>query len=95
MPILAAPLEALAALGLYQFCGIFSSLNTITGFILAGVPVYFITQRTPSGDTSEVAGRFRGWLGSIFGESRSQRGGWTRLATEADGEEVEMQTAPR
>lgn len=43
MPVFSAPLEALAAVG----------------FILAGVPMYYLTQRRTSGVTDEKAWRDR------------------------------------
>jgi len=79
MPVLAAPLEALAALG----------------FILAGVPVYFITQSSYAAQPDGLIGRFKAWAASLYPSSRVGRGGWTRLATEGEVEDVEMHTAPR
>ncbi|KIM24009.1 hypothetical protein M408DRAFT_332062 [Serendipita vermifera MAFF 305830] len=79
MPVLAAPLEALAALG----------------FILAGVPIYFLTQSNYANKPDGWIGRFKTWVLSLYNGANWGRGQWTRLATEGDGEEVEMHTAPR
>ncbi|EGN95941.1 hypothetical protein SERLA73DRAFT_185376 [Serpula lacrymans var. lacrymans S7.3] len=71
MPIFAAPLEAIAVLG----------------FVLAGIPVYYITTRN-----NEVKlPRFLGFLGPCIAWMRGERavgGGWEAVATE--GDEVEM-----
>lgn len=79
MPVLAAPLEALAALG----------------FILAGIPMYFLTQSEYANRPDSLLGRFKAWVNSLYSDGRLSRGGWTRVATEADPDEVEMHTAPR
>ncbi|KAG8758919.1 hypothetical protein FRC14_007115 [Serendipita sp. 396] len=88
MPVLAAPLEALSAVG----------------FILAGVPVYFLTQskwaNKPNGivvrtkawvnDPDGIISRTTQWIISMIPNQRFGRGGWTRLATDGDADEVEM-----
>ncbi|KAG8833528.1 hypothetical protein FRC17_010560 [Serendipita sp. 399] len=94
MPVLAAPLEALSAVV----------------FILAGVPVYFLTQskwaNKPNGivartkawvnDPDGIVSRSTQWIISKIPDHRIGRGGWTRLATEGDTDEVEMhETAQR
>ncbi|KAJ8078805.1 hypothetical protein PM082_013088 [Marasmius tenuissimus] len=70
MPIIAAPLEAIAVLG----------------FVLAGVPVYYLTRR----DANE-APRIITWLRSGFSKLRGRPPigeGWEAVATE--GDEMEM-----
>jgi hypothetical protein len=46
MPIIAAPLPAIAVLGLYLHWFFVSPARYVTGFVLAGVPVYYITHRS-------------------------------------------------
>jgi len=72
MPVIAAPLEALAALG----------------FILAGIPVYYITQRNEGPPTSGVSAAWSSFLARIRGRP-SPGAGWEAVATEGD-EQVEM-----
>lgn len=48
MPIIAAPLEAVAVLGadyLILSREVVTQLVSFTGFVLAGVPVYYLTHR--------------------------------------------------
>ncbi|CAG7846043.1 b(0,+)-type amino acid transporter 1 Short=b(0,+)AT1; AltName: Full=Glycoprotein-associated amino acid transporter b0,+AT1; AltName: Full=Solute carrier family 7 member 9 [Serendipita indica DSM 11827] len=84
MPIVAAPLEALSAIG----------------FIAAGVPVYFLTQSKWANQPDGFVSRVKGWIATAWAfsldrSSQLGRGGWTRLATEGDPDEVEMHAAPR
>ncbi|KAI0093863.1 L-methionine transporter [Irpex rosettiformis] len=75
MPIIAAPLEAMAVLG----------------FVLVGIPVYYLTQRRgPRDDTPVVIGKsiFQDWYARIRGRPTPGRG-WQAVATEGD-EQVEM-----
>ncbi|RDX56676.1 L-methionine transporter [Lentinus brumalis] len=75
MPIIAAPLEAMAVLG----------------FVLAGVPVYYLTQRPPS------EGPIQGFFASIVARIRGRPApgaGWQAVATEGD-EQLEMRTPVR
>lgn len=65
------------------------------GFILAGVPFYFLTQTAFGNNPENLFGRFKSWVSSLWSENRLRRGGWTRVATEGDGEEVEMSVAHR
>ena len=62
MPVVSAPLEALAAFG----------------FILAGVPVYFVTQREAR---ERIPGL--GWLGKLF--SGGSRAGTSALSGQSVG----------
>ncbi|KAI0721009.1 L-methionine transporter [Cerioporus squamosus] len=76
MPVIAAPLEAMAVLG----------------FVLAGIPVYYITQRPY---TSE--GPSQGFFASIVARIRGRPApgaGWEAVATEGD-EQLEMRTPVR
>jgi len=84
MPVVAAPFEALAALG----------------FIVAGIPVYYLTQ-TGSSDQSRSATGLRGSIIACLGNFKGRFGwgagrgqGWVPVSTEADGEEIAMATAP-
>ncbi|OCH94964.1 hypothetical protein OBBRIDRAFT_788707 [Obba rivulosa] len=81
MPVIAAPLEALAALG----------------FILAGVPMYYITQRNEGAPTSGISAIFANFFARLRGRP-SPDAGWEAVATEGD-EQVEMTeqsgTSPR
>jgi hypothetical protein len=95
MPVLAAPLEALAALGELNNITFYVTSPRILGFILAGIPFYLLTQTGVGSNPDSLFGRFRAWATSLWSETRLRRGGWTRVATEGDGEEVEMSTAPR
>lgn len=72
MPIIAAPLEAIAVLG----------------FVLAGIPVYYLTQRNEEGDPPVIVG----WFTSCFARLRGRPApgaGWQAVATDGD-EQVEM-----
>lgn len=72
MPIIAAPLEAIAVLG----------------FVLAGIPVYYLTN--PNRDQASLPA-FLGFFSSCFSRIRGQPSagtGWVAVAT--DGDEVEM-----
>jgi len=65
MPIIAAPLEALAVLG----------------FVLSGVPMYYITQR---GTSIALRNRFP-LLSRLYGQSTGTPGfGWEAVATDGD-----------
>jgi len=73
MPILAAPLEAMAALG----------------FILAGIPVYYLTQTSAELRSDSMWGRTSSFFGSLFGRFGSKRAdGWVPVSTE--DEPIEM-----
>jgi len=77
MPIIAAPLEAMAVLG----------------FVLVGIPVYYMTQRSgPHDDTPVIIAVFQDWWAKIRGKPTPGRGGgWQAVATEGDEhEQVEM-----
>lgn len=83
MPVVAAPFEALAALG----------------FIVAGIPVYYLTQTgsDQTRPTAGLKGSIIACFGSIrdrFGWGTSRGQGWVPVSTEADGEEIAMATAP-
>ena len=63
MPIIAAPLEALAVLGAlkstvekHRF--VQAVLNNTPGFVLAGIPMYYITQHD---SPMPLRSRFRGY----------------------------------
>lgn len=71
MPIIAAPLEAMAVLG----------------FVLAGIPVYYITQRG-SATSSGVVAIFKKCFARIRGRP-TPGAGWQAVATEGD-DQVEM-----
>ena len=50
MPIIAAPLEAMAVLGKsMSYPSLAARTDLRTGFVLAGIPVYYITQRPAEG----------------------------------------------
>ena len=50
MPIIAAPLEAMAVLGEYMsYLSLAARTDLRIGFVLAGIPVYYITQRPAEG----------------------------------------------
>jgi len=70
MPIIAAPLEAMAVLG----------------FVLAGIPVYYVTQRSTA--SSGVFSVFANCFARIRGRP-TPGAGWEAVATEGD-EQVEM-----
>ncbi|KAH9946044.1 L-methionine transporter [Epithele typhae] len=76
MPIIAAPLEAMAVLG----------------FVLVGVPIYYITQRNQGAPTG-VQGFFANMFASIRGRPTPGTG-WQAVATEGD-EHLEMRTPVR
>ncbi|KAI0748211.1 L-methionine transporter [Daedaleopsis nitida] len=76
MPIIAAPLEAMAVLG----------------FVLAGIPVYYITQRH-DGPPTAIQGFFSDLAARIRGRP-VPGAGWQAVATEGD-EQVEMRTPAR
>ncbi|KZP19453.1 L-methionine transporter [Athelia psychrophila] len=76
MPVLAAPLEAIAALG----------------FVLAGIPVYYMTSRSDTKSTPPLIAFF----GSIWARIRGQpsaEDGWVAVATDGD-DQVEMVEGP-
>ncbi|KAI3610438.1 L-methionine transporter [Moniliophthora roreri] len=70
MPIIAAPLEAVAVLG----------------FVLAGIPVYYITHRNDQ-DAPRVISWFLTWISRLRGRP-SSREGWEAVATEGDDMEM-------
>ncbi|CAA7271674.1 unnamed protein product [Cyclocybe aegerita] len=72
MPIIAAPVEAAAVLG----------------FILVGIPVYYLTQAADDEDQSRVSMWFKGIVNRLRGRSRAADG-WEAVAT-GEGDEVEM-----
>ncbi|KAJ8489709.1 hypothetical protein ONZ51_g2754 [Trametes cubensis] len=72
MPIIAAPLEAIAVLG----------------FVLAGIPLYYITHRT-EGQPTRVQEFFTNVVAKIRGRP-APGAGWQAVATEGD-ENVEME----
>ncbi|KAI0709329.1 L-methionine transporter [Earliella scabrosa] len=76
MPIIAAPLEAMAVLA----------------FVLAGVPVYYITQRN-DGPPSAVQEFFSSLVARVRGRP-APGAGWQAVATEGD-EQLEMRTTGR
>ncbi|KZV62829.1 amino acid transporter [Peniophora sp. CONT] len=70
MPVVAAPIQALAVLG----------------FVLAGIPMYYITQRSTSLPLPSWLSR---WADKLRGRPAAPAGfGWEAIATE--GDEVEM-----
>ncbi|KAI9574243.1 amino acid permease-domain-containing protein [Boletus coccyginus] len=76
MPIIAAPLEAVSVLG----------------FVLAGVPVYYLTNREEQAKLLFLLS----FLGSLFDRMRGRPNagaGWQAVSTEPD--EVEMRTSSR
>ncbi|KAI0341556.1 amino acid transporter [Trametopsis cervina] len=73
MPIIAAPLEAIAVLG----------------FVLVGIPIYYLTQQSGSRDgTPVIISIFQDWYDRLRGRPTAGRG-WQAVATEGD-ETVEM-----
>ncbi|KAI6128263.1 amino acid permease-domain-containing protein [Pisolithus croceorrhizus] len=70
MPIIAAPLEAAAVLG----------------FVLAGVPVYYLTNGGEQAKLLFLMSSVGSWLSRLFGWSRAS-GGWQAVS---QGDEVEM-----
>ncbi|KAL5489909.1 hypothetical protein ACEPAI_4741 [Sanghuangporus weigelae] len=83
MPVIAAPLEALAVLA----------------FVLAGVPVYYLTRRPDSEGASRIQSilsPFNAIVSRLRGAGLS-RAGFERVATapEGEAETVEMSAAPR
>ncbi|TBU65740.1 L-methionine transporter [Dichomitus squalens] len=76
MPVVAAPLEAMAVLA----------------FVLAGIPVYYITQRQ-DGQPTAVQAFFSNLLARIRGRPDTSSG-WQAVATEGD-EQLEMRTPAR
>lgn len=72
MPIIAAPLEAIAVLG----------------FVLAGIPIYYLTQKTEDGDPPVIIGWFRSCFARLRGRP-TPGAGWQAVATDGD-EQVEM-----
>ena len=77
MPIFSAPLEALAAFG----------------FIGAGVPVFFITQRRHGGNAGRGEGRRSGTLGKLLSSCFGGRG-QRQVASErrSEGEMAERES---
>jgi len=76
MPIIAAPLEAVSVLG----------------FVLAGVPIYYLTNRAESAKLPFLLN----FVGSFFDRIRGRPNagaGWQAVSTEVD--EVEMRTSGR
>ncbi|EJD02312.1 L-methionine transporter [Fomitiporia mediterranea MF3/22] len=76
MPIIAAPLETL----------------TVVGFILAGIPVYYLTRRPDSEGASRiqsVLSPFSAIIARLRGAGPS-RAGFERVATAPEGETVEL-----
>ncbi|KAF8522271.1 amino acid permease-domain-containing protein [Hysterangium stoloniferum] len=77
MPVVAAPLEALSAIG----------------FIAFGIPLYFITQNSSLRKTGESRMEsVLAWIMTYSPFSRSQRlgAGWVAVSTDAGDEHVEM-----
>ncbi|EIM90040.1 L-methionine transporter [Stereum hirsutum FP-91666 SS1] len=67
MPIIAAPLEAMAVLG----------------FVLVGVPIYYITQRAGSITLPRQLSFLSSWIDRVRGRPRTAPGfGWEAVATE-------------
>ncbi|KAF8956554.1 L-methionine transporter [Flammula alnicola] len=77
MPIIAAPAEAIAVLG----------------FVLAGIPVYYMTQSTEDEGRSRVSLWFTSIVERLRGRSRAADG-WEAVATDAE-ETVELHQAQR
>ncbi|KLO13529.1 L-methionine transporter [Schizopora paradoxa] len=81
MPVIAAPLQALAVLG----------------FVLVGIPIYYLTRRPDSAEASRLSRIFFPvtWIISRVRGERSHEG-WAPVATDPDGENeggmVEMNT---
>lgn len=103
MPILAAPLQSLGVIGTWDVLpslAIIQTLIPLLGFVLLGVPVYYVTQKNE--DIPRVFGASKGQIDSIqadggisvpiadfFDRFRSRPdvgAGWQAVATE----EVEM-----
>ncbi|KAF8163330.1 L-methionine transporter [Crassisporium funariophilum] len=76
MPIIAAPKEAVAVLG----------------FVVAGIPVYYITQASEGEGRSRISLMFASLLDRLPGRSRTAEG-WEAVATE--GEETVELNQPR
>lgn len=76
MPIIAAPAEAIAVLG----------------FVLAGIPIYYLTQTTEDGDRPRIALLFTDVVGQLRGCSRTADG-WEAVATEGE-ETAELHHIP-
>ncbi|KZT09448.1 amino acid transporter [Laetiporus sulphureus 93-53] len=72
MPVIAAPLEAMA----------------ILGFVLVGIPVYYLTQRRRNASSSGIMSVFANCFARIRGRP-TPGAGWQAVATEGD-EQVEM-----
>lgn len=70
MPIIAAPLEAAAVLG----------------FVLAGVPVYYLTNQDEQAKLPFLMSLVGSWISRLFGQSRVSDG-WQAVS---QGDEVEM-----
>ncbi|THH16345.1 hypothetical protein EW146_g4269 [Bondarzewia mesenterica] len=82
MPIIAAPLEAMAVLG----------------FVLVGIPVYYITQRETDIHLPGKFASLSSWISSMRGRPAAAPGfGWEAVATEGDEgmEMVQNQNRPR
>ena len=65
MPILAAPLQSLGVIGtrtVSPIPDITRALTLLLGFVLLGIPVYYITQKNE--DTPRIFGgyTYRGWV---------------------------------
>ena len=65
MPILAAPIQSLGVIGTRTVSpnsDITRALTLLVGFVLLGIPVYYITQRNE--DTPRIFGEYTywGWL---------------------------------
>ncbi|TFY79409.1 hypothetical protein EWM64_g4606 [Hericium alpestre] len=74
MPVVAAPLQALAVLG----------------FVLVGIPMYYLTQRTKSIRLPRQLSFLSSWIAKLSGPPTVAPGfGWEAVATEGD-EGVEM-----
>ncbi|KAI0331152.1 amino acid transporter [Cubamyces sp. BRFM 1775] len=89
MPIIAAPLEAIAVLGMQFDSQCTARINIHpTGFVLAGIPLYYITHRN-EGRPSRVQEFFTNVVAKIRGRP-APGAGWQAVATEGD-ENVEME----
>lgn len=58
MPITAAPMEAIAVLGLFAYIVTWKILSMPPGFVLSGIPVYYLTQTTEYGGHSRAMCKF-------------------------------------
>lgn len=103
MPITAAPLEAFAVLGTIDVWAV-NSVRLIgsTGFVLVGIPIYYITQRDeiprirtlrPLRSLDSLTEASEAFVSDCIGRVRSKLGmtsgmGWEAVATE--DEVVEM-----